>query len=45
MGYCLSRINENRNTKAMRRSNNVKHAAPARRVMTSTNRGALKGGC
>lgn len=31
--------------KAMRRSNNVKHAAPARRVMTSTNRGALKGGC
>ena len=30
--------------KAMRRSNNVKHAAPARRVMASTNRGALKGG-
>ena len=30
--------------KAMRRSNNVKHTVPARRVMASTNRGALKGG-
>jgi len=30
--------------KAMRRSNNVKHASPARRVMASTNRRALKGG-
>ena len=29
--------------KAMRRSNNVKHTLPARRVMASTNRGALKG--
>ena len=30
--------------KAMRRSNNVKHAAPARRAMASANRGARKGG-
>ena len=30
--------------KAMRRSNNVKHAAPAQRAMASANRGARKGG-